>query len=213
MTSTSAQRVDVYTRVTSRIIEQLEQGIRPWMKPWNAEHAAGRISRPLRHNGQPYRGINILMLWASAEEREFTSPLWLTFKQASEFGGHVRKGERGSPVVYANTFTKKETNDEGEETEEQIPFLREYVVFNAEQCEGLPGHYNEIAKALHAEPLQRIEHAHEFFTRTGADVRVGGNRAYYSINGDYVQMPDLQAFRDSESHAAVLSHELTHWTC
>ena len=100
-------REDIYSRVTNRIIEQLEQGVRPWLKPWNAEHAAGRICRPLRHNGQPYNGINILMLWDSAEMQGFAAPLWLTFKQALELGGNVKKGERGTPVVYASTFKKK----------------------------------------------------------------------------------------------------------
>src|SRR5438270_13981164 len=102
------KRADVYTRVTNRIIEELERGVRPWLKPWNAENAAGRITRPLRHNGQPYNGVNILMLWASAEMQGYSCPFWLTFQQAKEFGGHVKKGEHGSPVVYASTFKKKE---------------------------------------------------------------------------------------------------------
>ena len=99
-------RVDVYTRVTSQIVEALEQGVRPWLKPWNAEHAAGRITRPLRHNGQPYKGVTLLMLWASAELQGYACPFWLTFQQAKELGGFVRKGQHGSPVVYASTFKK-----------------------------------------------------------------------------------------------------------
>jgi antirestriction protein ArdC len=76
----NTERQDVYTRITSKMIASLEQGVRPWMKPWNAEHTAGRITRPLRHNGQPYSGINILILWASAVEQGFTAPIWMTFK-------------------------------------------------------------------------------------------------------------------------------------
>lgn len=106
--STTTTRTDVYTRVTSQIVAELEKGHRPWLKPWNAEHAAGRITRPLRHEGTPYKGINILMLWASAELQGFVSPYWLTYRQAQELGGHVKKGEHGSPVVYANTFKKTE---------------------------------------------------------------------------------------------------------
>ena len=87
---------DVYNRVTDKIIAELEKGERPWLKPWNAEHAAGKISRPLRHNGLPYSGINVVMLWAEAMEKGFNAPLWMTFKQAQELGGHVRKGEHGS---------------------------------------------------------------------------------------------------------------------
>ena len=110
---------DVYTRITDRIIAVLEQGERPWLKPWNAEHAAGKISRPLRHNGLPYSGINVLVLWVEAEGKGYSAPLWMTFKQAQELGGNVRKGEQGSSVVYANTLTKTEHNDETDEDEER----------------------------------------------------------------------------------------------
>ena len=92
-------RVDVYQRVTDQIIAELEKGVRPWMKPWNAEHAAGRITRPLRANGVAYRGINTLMLWAEAVERGYNASMWMTFKQALALDAHVRKGEKGSLVV------------------------------------------------------------------------------------------------------------------
>ena len=111
------------------------------MKPWNAEHAAGRITRPLRHNGQPYRGINILLLWLEAESKNYACPIWLTFKQAKELGGHVRKDERGSPVVYSSSFTRKTEREDGKEAEHEIRFLKEYTVFNVEQVEGLPPHF------------------------------------------------------------------------
>ena len=78
---------DVYSRITSKIIADLEQGVRPWMKPWNAEHAAGRITRPLRHNGIPYQGINIVMLWSASVTKGYACPFWLTFRQAQELGG------------------------------------------------------------------------------------------------------------------------------
>lgn len=86
---------DVYTRVTERIIADFEKGVRSWMKPWAAEHAAGRITRPLRRNGMPYRGMNILLLWGEAVAKGYTAPIWMTFKQALEFEAHVRKGEHG----------------------------------------------------------------------------------------------------------------------
>ncbi|HEY1066496.1 MAG TPA: zincin-like metallopeptidase domain-containing protein [Pirellulales bacterium] len=209
--ATTNTSTDVYTRVTSSIVEQLEKGVRPWLKPWNAENAAGRITRPLRCNGQRYNGVNILMLWASAEEQGFSCPFWLTFQQAKELGGFVKKGEHGSPVVYANTFKKKGTNDAGEETEEDIPFLKEYRVFNAEQCEGLPPHFYQLAAQPGPLP-ERIERADQFFASTKADIREGGNQAYYTIEGDFVRMPPFISFRDAESHAATLAHELTHWT-
>lgn len=211
MPKTTTPRVDVYTRVTETIIAELERGTRPWLKPWNAEHTAGRITRPLRHNGQKYSGINILTLWMSAELQGFVSPFWLTYQQAKELGGHVRKGEHGSPVVYASTFKKTETNEAGDEVEAEIPFLKEYTVFCADQCEGLPPHFTQLVQPP-TEKLERIERAETFFANTRADIRTGGNLAYYAMIPDYVKMPPFETFRDAESHAATLAHELTHWT-
>jgi antirestriction protein ArdC len=209
---TTTPRVDVYSRVTNRIIEELEQGVRPWHKPWNAEHAAGRITRPLRFNGKPYNGINILMLWASAELQGFDCPFWMTFKQAAELGGHVKKGEHGSAVVYASSFNKTETDDDGQDKEEKIQVLKEYTVFNAQQCEGLPDYFFAMSPTLKTSPPARIEQAERFFANTKADIRTGGNRAYYTAEADYIRMPPFEAFRDAESHASTLAHELTHWT-
>ena len=110
-------RKDVYTRVTERIISDLEQGIRTWMKPWSVEHTAGRITKPLRHNGTPYRGMNILLLWGEAMAKGYTAPIWMTFKQALELDAHVRKGEHGSLVVYADRIRRSETDEKGDAVE------------------------------------------------------------------------------------------------
>lgn len=208
---TTTKRADIYTRVTDQIVAELERGVRPWHKPWNAEHAAGRISRPLRQNGTPYQGINVLMLWASAELAGFHCPIWMTFQQAKQLGGHVRKGEKGSPVVYASTFKRTEETESGDEIEAEIPFLKEYTVFNACQVEGLPERFYELADAP-KEQLERIAGADAFFAATGADIRTGGNQAYYAISEDFIRMPPFECFQDAESHAATLAHELTHWT-
>jgi antirestriction protein ArdC len=210
-TVSDTKRADIYIRVTAKIIEELERGVRPWLKPWNAEFAAGRITRPLRHNGQPYKGINILMLWASAELQGFACPFFLTFQQAKELGGFVKKREHGSPVVYASTFKKKEAGDNGQEIEQEIPFLKEYTVFNAEQCEGLPPHFYQLAEPP-TEMMERIDAVERFCAHTKADIRYGGNRAYYTVEADYIRLPPFETFRDAESHAATLVHELTHWT-
>jgi antirestriction protein ArdC len=210
-TTEKTARPDIYTSITNRIVEQLEAGTRPWLKPWNATHAAGRVSRPLRHNGQPYSGINIVVLWMTAEMSGFTSPFWLTFKQAQELGGHVKKGEHGSQVVYASTFKKTETDDAGEESEQEIPFLKQYTVFCADQCEGLPKHFYQLAE-LPKEKLERIEAVDRFVAGTKAEIRTGGNQAYYTLAADRIQMPPFETFRDAESHAATIIHELTHWT-
>ena len=108
MTAPTHDRTDVYTRVTNRILADLERGVRPWMKPWDAGHAAGRIARPLRATGQPYRGINTLMLWMTAMERGYASPFWLSYRQAQGLGGQVRRSEHGTLVVYAGTVTRRE---------------------------------------------------------------------------------------------------------
>lgn len=204
-------KTDLYERVTAQIVASLEQGVKPWLKPWSAA-TPGNAVRPLRANGQPYRGINVLMLWGAAADRGYACPVWMTFKQALELGGCVRKGEHGSLVVYASTFTRTGTDDKtGEESERDIPFLKGYTVFNVEQIDGLPERFLAPAPALPA-GLEQIERAEAFAAATGAVIRHGGNRAFFSPSADFVQMPPLQAFRDAESYYATLAHELTHWT-
>ncbi|MCC6206443.1 MAG: DUF1738 domain-containing protein [Hyphomicrobiales bacterium] len=211
MTENSSAKQDVYTRITNQIVAALEQGVKPWTQPWNAGHAAGPVSRPLRHNGQPYAGINVLTLWCSAMERHYASPIWMTFRQALELGGHVRKGEKGSPVVYANTIVRAEESESGEAEERAIPFLKAYTVFNVEQVEGLPAHYYAAA-AETKNPDERLAHAESFFAAIRADIRHGGNSAFYVPALDYIQMPPFEAFRDAQSYYATLGHECCHWT-
>src|SRR6266704_4896009 len=215
MEETSMQKTDpqdVYTRITASIVTELEKGTRPWVRPWSAEHAAGRITRPLRHNGQPYSGINILSLWASATAQNFAAPIWMTFRQALELDAHVRKGEKGSLVVYANSITRTEHDDKtGEDVEREIPYMKGYTVFNVEQIDGLPEvYYAKAAPTL--DPVARIEHAEKFFAALGATIRHGGNRASYSIAADVIQMPPFESFQDADSYYATLAHECTHWS-
>ena len=202
---------DIYTRVTTRILAELEKGVRPWIKPWSVEHAAGRITRPLRHNGIPYRGVNVLLLWGEALEKGYAAPLWITYKQSQELGAQVRKGEHGSLVVFADRFTKTETNNKGESVEHAIPFMKGYTVFNVEQIEGLPAHF--YAQPVNPLPLSdRIEHADRFVKATGAAIHHGGNQAFYAPSRDTIQLPPFEAFKDKESYYATALHELTHWT-
>src|SRR6201993_1468751 len=151
------------------------------------------------------------MLWASAMEQGFAAPIWMTFKQALELDAHVRKGEKGSLVVYANAITRTEQNDAGEDVEREIPFLKGYTVFNVEQIEGLPSIYYAKAESK-LTPVERIARAEEFFAATKAVINYGGNRAYYAAGPDRIQMPPIEAFRDAESFYATLAHESTHWT-
>jgi antirestriction protein ArdC len=206
-----SERQDIYTRITATIVACLEEGVRPWIKPWSGENAAARINRPLRHNGAPYSGINILMLWAAAFEHSFTSQIWMTFRQALELNACVRKGEKGSPVVYANSVTRTGQNDAGEDVEREIRFLKGYTVFNVEQIEGLPEQYYIKPEPKFA-PVQRIGHAETFFAATHADIRYRGGRAYYAQEPDYIQLPPIESFRDAERFYATLAHESTHWT-
>ena len=211
MKTSTQPRTDVYSRVTSKIIADLEKGVRPWQRPWNAEQAAGRISRPLRHNGTPYRGVNILLLWCEAQEKGYSAPVWMTFKQAQQLGATVRKGEHGSLVVFADRFTKTETDQQGQESAREIPFMKGFTVFNVEQIDGLPPNYHAKPQEP-GEPVARIAEAERFFDATGATVQHGGNQAFYAPARDLVQMPPRESFKDAESYCAILAHELTHWT-
>jgi len=202
---------EIYTRITDRIVADLERGVRPWMKPWSVANTEGRITRPLRHNGLPYSGMNVLLLWSEGIARGFSSPMWMTFKQALELGAAVRKGETGSTVVFASRFTKSESDGQGNEVDREIPFLKAYSVFNIEQIDGLPDHYYEQPVAV-LDPVQRIEQADRFFRNTGALIRHGGSQAYYSPVTDHIQMPPFETFRDAPGYVATLSHEATHWT-
>jgi antirestriction protein ArdC len=198
-------RSDLYSRITGKIIADLEGGVRPWHRPWSVTNMEGRITRPLRHNGIPYQGINVVVLWMAAVANGYASPHWSTFRQALELGGNVRKGEHDELVVYADRIIRTATDEAGAETERAIPFLKGYTLFNAAQCENLPAQYATRIDA----PLpiaQYIEVDDRFFAATGAEIRHGGNRAYYAEGADFVQMPPFECFRDPESYAATLAH-------
>lgn len=208
---TTSTRKDCYTEITNAIISDLEKGIRPWVRPWHG--GAGTACRPLRNNGEPYRGINVLWLWRAAAVAGYTSPYWFTFQQAKQLGAHVRKGEKSSLVVYANLYTKTEEDDDREPKERQIPFLKAYSVFNADQIENIPDRFT--AKA----PTEEINFDHwpnaeaaEFFANTGATLREDPNRAYYSVLEDAVYMPPLSKFERADRYYSTLAHEMTHWT-
>lgn len=206
-----ATRKDVYARVTDRIIADLERGVRPWLKPWSADNTQGRIVLPLRHNGMPYRGINILLLWSEAIDKGYAAPIWMTYRQAAELHGQVRKGEHGSLVVYANTLIAADVDDDGEEIEREIPFMKGYTVFNVEQITGLPAHYYPAPQPPR-EKMPLIEAAERLFAATGATIHHGGNRAYYSPSRDLIRLPLPESFKDAESYTSTKAHELTHWT-
>lgn len=204
-------RADIYAQITGKIVCELERGVRPWTQPWAASKAGGAVTRPLRHNGEPYSGMNVLLLWSEGLARGYAPSTWMTFKQSIELGGAVRRGETGATVIYASRFTKTQTDSGGSEVERDIPFLKAYTVFNVAQIDGLPErYYTQTVSRLDA--LSRLEYADRFFSNTGAILRHGGTQAYYSPSGDFIQMPPFESFRDAASYAATLSHELGHWT-
>ncbi len=213
MTNTSHKpRRDIYQEITDQIVSQLEQGTRPWHRPWNPNHLDGRALLPLRYNGIAYRGVNILSLWMASLAKGYRSPIWITYRQALLLGGNVRKGEKGSLTVYANSLTRTQTDEKtGEAVDAEIHYLKGYTVFNAEQIEGLPEHFYAAPEPVR-DPVARIDHAEAFFAATRATIRHGGTQAYYAIGPDRIQMPPFEAFETREAYYATLAHETVHWT-
>ena len=209
------ERFDLYQHVTNQIVAALEQGVRPWVQPWSSDHLACRVGRPLRACGKGYRGINVLVLWLTATAQGYRSPFWLTFKQALELGGNVRKGEHGAKVCYFDKLTREKLDQQtGETTEQRIAFIKTYTVFSAEQCEGLPQHFlppPELAPTPAAVEA-RLAHAEAFIAHTGAAIRHGGDRACYSAAADLITMPPFPAFATPHDYYATLLHELVHLT-
>jgi len=206
-------RDDLYASVTASICEALEAGTRPWAPSWDKAACGGVGALPLRSTGEPYRGVNVLLLWGVAMAKGYTQPRWLTFKQAIEAGAAVRKGEKGARVVYAGRLVREagegETGDEN--GQRQIPFLKGYTVFNVEQIDGLGADWFEAARPALPEP-ERDAAAEAFFAATGARVQHGGAVACYVPSTDQIHMPPLGAFTDLEAYYAVRAHETVHWT-
>ena len=206
-------RTDVYQKITDQIVALLEQGELPWSQPWKSGHAAGPVSRPLRHNREPYHGINVLVLWATAAERGYDTPIWLTFKQAKTLGASVRKGQKGTHVVYAGALEATDENpDNGEETSRTVRFLKGYTVFNAEQIDGLPDEFHEPAPDPYRNPDERDATADAFFAALNADIRHQGAQPCYIPSQDRIDIPPFERFRRREAYYATLSHESVHWT-
>jgi antirestriction protein ArdC len=203
---------DLYQAVTDRIVAALEAGTKPWRKRWSAVGGADGLQ--LRATGQEYRGINQLLLTLTASMEGYSSPYWLTFKQALELGGNVRKGERSTEIVFYKKLTVEDRDaPEGEEErKKQIPMLRSYRVFNAEQCEGLPERFTAKPTAEPVDGKARDAAAEAALRSCGATIREGGNRAFFAPGPDLVQLPPFHAFESVGAYLATLAHELTHWT-
>jgi antirestriction protein ArdC len=202
-------KIDLYKQTTDRILAKLAEGVVPWRKPWRS-YGSGAMPRNAITN-RPYSGANVVLTWITAEERGYTSPLWLTHKQALEASGGeggVRKGEKGTHVLFWGSYRKPGEDDS--EPAKVAMFLKSYTVFNVAQCDGLDHLIDRKPRIVN--PGVRDMLADEFVRSTGADVRHGESRAYYAANGDYVNLPAFEAFTGSEEYYSVLFHELTHWS-
>lgn len=207
-----SDRASLYDEITSKIIGELEDGRVPWVQPWGTAAKAPLAMPKNAATGRGYSGINVLILWGAVVEHGFPCQSWLTFRQALSLGGNVRKGERGTTVVYADRFIpddeKKRARETGEEAQ-AIPFLKRFTVFNAAQCDGLP---EEIAVAAPPPPPGLIEPKVEALIKaTGIDFRVGGDRAFYVPAHDYVQVPPPQAYFEPINWHRTALHELGHY--
>lgn len=209
---TGGDRTDLYQEITDKIIAQLEAGRVPWVQPWSA--ACAPLEMP--HNASTrsrYSGINVVILWDAVVSNGFSTNAFLTFRQALAAGGHVRKGERGTTVVYAKPFTpaeeKRRALAEGREAA-RVPMLKRFTVFNTDQCDDLP---EELCAPPAPVPEGLILPAADALIKaTGADFRIGGNQAFYAPGFDYVQVPRPDAYFEPINWHRTAFHELGHWT-
>ena len=200
-------RRDLYADVSARIIAELERGAAPWVKPWSV--TPGQNTPQDAVTNRPYSGCNVILLWL-ARNRGWATPRFLTFKQALEAGGHVRKGEHGTKVYFVKQLQVKDDDSDAETR--LIPMLREYTVFNVDQCADLPDSIRAAKPTRVRNPDTRDMLADEFLRSTGADIREGNGEAYYVPSRDFISMPAFQAFKGADHFYNVVFHELTHWS-
>ncbi|PKP66601.1 MAG: antirestriction protein [Alphaproteobacteria bacterium HGW-Alphaproteobacteria-7] len=193
-------------RITDAIIEKLEQGTKPWVKPWRGLP----VSRPLRSCGTPYRGMNTFWLWMVADACGYASPYWMTYRQCQALGGQVRQGEKSTIAIFYKSYTKEVETSEGETDTENRRVLKAYAVFNADQCDGLPAFYHPEPMAAPVEPAGRETRLDQFFGGIGANMRHHGYQAYYEPMLDRVTMPPAALFETYHHYYATLAHELSH---
>ena len=199
---------DIYQEVTDTIIQELENGVASWAKPWNGSNAFVQTSFA---SGKAYKGINRLILGMSATENGYTSNKWVTYNQAKKLGGQVRKGQKSTPVILYKTIAVDEANKEtGEAESKSIPLMRTFNVFNIDQIDGI----EDAEKTTQAvKTWNDLTHVENDIQATQADVRyTDENQAYYHTVSDYVAMPSKDQFDDAGAYYATLLHELTHWT-
>jgi len=199
---------DLYAEVSARIVAELEKGAASWVKPWSASPGANTPCNAV--SNRPYSGCNVVLLWM-AQAAGYRTPRFLTFKQALELGGHVHKGERGTKVYFVKQLEIREDKD-ADTSMRLVPMMREYTVFNVDQCENLPDNINTGKPIRIRNPDTRDELADEFLYSTGADIREGNGEAYYVPSRDFISMPAFAGFKGADHFYNVAFHELTHWS-
>lgn len=192
----------IYETVTNQIVADLEAGTVPWVKPWktNGEHVFPHNAVSLRS----YSGVNVLLLWSRAETQNYTRAGWLTFRQASALGARVRKGEKGTHIV----FVKQRHVQDDEEDTKTISVIKSYVVFNLCQIDDLPEAYREMQEDLPEH--ERIGTVETFIAALKIDIAHGGEKAAYNPKHDVIVMPTLSSFETPGHYYATLFHELGH---
>jgi antirestriction protein ArdC len=202
-------RRDLYAEVSARIIAELEAGAAPWIKPWSATAGANTPCNAMTN--RPYSGCNVVLLWM-AQAAGYRTPRYLTFKQASELGGHVRKSERGTKVYFVKQLQVRDKGADDEAATRIVPMMREYTVFNVEQCENLPDRVLTLGEVKRRNPDERDATIDQFLACSGATIREGFGEAYYRPSDDFISMPRFEAFKSAANFYGVAFHELGHWT-
>lgn len=206
--SSPGRRVDNYQVVTDRIVGALERGVAPWACPWKKD-VNGDVWRPRNgRSGRRYQGLNVLMLGYEAWAKDYPDGRWYTFKQAKQLGGYVRKGEKAAPITFWKFIKKPPVEGEDESSVRTIPILRRYSVFNRSQV-----NWPQEQETRPPEPQDEPTHdAASLVAATGADVRHGGNRAFYRPGSDFIRLPEHGQFNSDGDYWSTLLHELSHWT-
>jgi antirestriction protein ArdC len=210
MGTTTTNRKDVYQMVADRIVQALEDGTVPWRKPWNIRSQApmNLISK------KAYRGMNVFLLAMTAYSKGYSSPYWLTYKQAQKLGGNVRKGEKSTFVVFWKWIERVRKDEDGEEQIDRFPYLRYYNVFNVEQTENIdeskiPSVDDET---WDHDPIEAAEQIWNEMPNPPKVTRNGFARAFYRPTTDEIELPDLEHYEIAEEFYSTLFHELVHST-
>ncbi|MBK6907828.1 MAG: DUF1738 domain-containing protein [Rhodocyclaceae bacterium] len=198
-------KFDLYQSVTDKIIAAIELGVKRDGRPmWSGAGATGIPYN--RKSGKTYSGVNVLILWLAAQETGFASSAWMTYQQAKELGGSVKKGSKGQQVLYFSTVGRDRIDNEtGEVESRKIGFLKSYTVFNIDQCEG-------IADGIVRRTFQGDVAAEAVMQASGATIIEQGGKAFFRPSSDEIYLPERSRFMSDEAFYAVAMHELTHWT-